>query len=86
MSTEQIFIKDVPKDIYRKLQQHLDQLPIGYPPTESGNDIKILKFIFTPEEAYWARVDPSPKLSSSGWAPNNTSFLSVFILNPISIL
>jgi len=23
-------------DIYPKLQQHLDQLPIGYPATESG--------------------------------------------------
>ncbi len=51
MCVDQTFIKDVPQDIYRKLQQHLDTLPIGYPPTESGTDLKILKFIFTPEEA-----------------------------------
>lgn len=51
MSADQTYIKDVPQDIYRKLQQHLDTLPIGYPPTESGTDLKILKFIFTPEEA-----------------------------------
>jgi electron transport complex protein RnfB len=51
MCADQTFIKDVPQDIYRKLQQHLDTLPIGYPPTESGTDLKILKFIFTPEEA-----------------------------------
>jgi len=51
MSENQTFIKDIPQDIYRKLQQHLDTLPIGYPPTESGTDLKILKFIFTPEEA-----------------------------------
>jgi len=38
-------------DIYRKLQQHLDDLPIGFPSTESGVEIKILKELFTPEEA-----------------------------------
>jgi len=51
MNVNQTFIKDIPQDIYRKLQQHLDTLPIGYPSTESGTDLKILKFIFTPEEA-----------------------------------
>ena len=38
-------------DVYRKLQQHLDGLPIGFPATESGVEIKILKELFTPEEA-----------------------------------
>ena len=38
-------------DIYRKLQQHLDQLPIGYPATESGVELRLLKHVFTPEEA-----------------------------------
>ncbi|MHA1106573.1 MAG: hypothetical protein ACTSPN_12775, partial [Promethearchaeota archaeon] len=51
MSVDQTYIKDVPQDIYRKLQQHLDTLPIGYPSTKSGTDLKILKFIFTPEES-----------------------------------
>ena len=38
-------------DIYRELQKHLDTLPIGYPSTESGIEIRLLKQIFTPEEA-----------------------------------
>jgi len=37
--------------VYRDLQKHLDKLPIGYPPTESGVEIRILKHLFTPEEA-----------------------------------
>lgn len=50
-------------DIYRKLQRHLDTLPIGYPATESGVEIRILKFLFTPEEAEIAlnmRFIPEP--------------------------
>lgn len=38
-------------NVYRKLQQHLDKLPIGFPATESGVEIRILKQLFTPEEA-----------------------------------
>ncbi len=37
--------------IYGELQRHLDKLPIGYPPTDSGIEIRILKHLFTPEEA-----------------------------------
>ncbi|MFX0008873.1 MAG: hypothetical protein ACFE9R_01050, partial [Candidatus Hermodarchaeota archaeon] len=37
--------------IYRQLQQHLDTLPTGFPATESGIEIKLLKRLFTPEEA-----------------------------------
>jgi ferredoxin len=37
--------------IYRKLQQHLDNFPIGMPATESGVEIEILKFLFTPLQA-----------------------------------
>jgi len=32
------------------LQKHLDRLPIGFPATESGVEIRILKHLFTPEE------------------------------------
>lgn len=38
-------------EIYRKLQHHLDKMPIGYPRAESGTDILLLKMLFTPEEA-----------------------------------
>jgi Na+-translocating ferredoxin:NAD+ oxidoreductase subunit B len=38
-------------DVYRRLQEHIDALPIPYPRTESGVEISILKRLFTPEEA-----------------------------------
>ena len=38
-------------DFYRELQKHLDKMPVGYPATESGIEIKILKHLFTPEQA-----------------------------------
>ncbi len=38
-------------DIYRELQKHLDKMPVGFPPTDSGVEIRILKRFFTPEEA-----------------------------------
>ena len=37
--------------VYIKLQKHLDRQPVGFPATRSGVEIKILKHIFTPEEA-----------------------------------
>jgi ferredoxin len=37
--------------VYRKLQEHLDTMPIGFPPAESGSDLNLLKLLFTPEEA-----------------------------------
>ena len=38
-------------DVYRRLQKHLDELPVGYPATASGVELRILKRLFTPEEA-----------------------------------
>jgi formate hydrogenlyase subunit 6/NADH:ubiquinone oxidoreductase subunit I len=38
-------------DAYRKLQEHLDKMPIGYPATQSGVEINLLKTIFTPKQA-----------------------------------
>jgi len=39
------------KDIYEKLAHHLDNLPGGFPPTESGVELRILHRLFSPEEA-----------------------------------
>lgn len=39
------------KDIYQKLAKHLDNLPGGFPPSETGVELRILKKLFTPEEA-----------------------------------
>jgi len=42
----------VKKDLsYIKLQKHLDNQPIGFPATRSGAETKVLKHIFTPDEA-----------------------------------
>jgi electron transport complex protein RnfB len=38
-------------DVYFRLRTFLDNLPGGYPTTESGVEIKILKKLFTPEDA-----------------------------------
>jgi electron transport complex protein RnfB len=35
---------------YRQLQEHLDKLPIGYPKTNSGVEIRILQLLFIPIE------------------------------------
>jgi Na+-translocating ferredoxin:NAD+ oxidoreductase subunit B len=40
--------------VYRELAAHLDNLPGGYPPTESGVELRILKRLFSPEEAAFA--------------------------------
>jgi ferredoxin len=37
--------------LYRQLQQHLDDSPEGFAPAASGADIRILQRLFTPEEA-----------------------------------
>ncbi len=39
------------KDVYRRLQEQLDQYSIGFPATDSGIEIKLLKRLFTEEEA-----------------------------------
>ena len=38
-------------DIYRRLQIHLDQFPIGFPATPTGIEIKVLKHLFSEKEA-----------------------------------
>lgn len=37
--------------VYRDLQKFLNTLPGGFTATESGSDIRLLKYLFTPEEA-----------------------------------
>jgi len=39
------------ENAYIALQRHLDRQPVGFPATKSGSEIKILKRIFTPQEA-----------------------------------
>ncbi|TFG06596.1 MAG: 4Fe-4S dicluster domain-containing protein [Promethearchaeota archaeon] len=42
---------DMDMEIYKKLRQHLEQNPIGFPATKSGVELRILKYLFTPLEA-----------------------------------
>jgi electron transport complex protein RnfB len=37
--------------IYVRLRQHLDRQAVGFPPSRDGSDLKVLRHIFTPEEA-----------------------------------
>ena len=39
------------KDVYKKLAERLDNLPGGFPPTRNGVELRILRRLFTPEEA-----------------------------------
>ncbi len=41
-------------DVYQKLAKHLDSLPAGYPSTETGLELRILKRLFSTEEAHIA--------------------------------
>ncbi|MBD3254263.1 MAG: 4Fe-4S dicluster domain-containing protein [Candidatus Lokiarchaeota archaeon] len=44
-------MREESKDIYEDLQKHLDKMPVGFPKSESGVEMKLLKSLFTPEEA-----------------------------------
>lgn len=39
------------ENVYRKLQLELDKMPSGFPATQSGIEIRLLKYLYTPEEA-----------------------------------
>ncbi|HEY1206342.1 MAG: 4Fe-4S dicluster domain-containing protein [Bryobacteraceae bacterium] len=38
-------------DLYRRLQQHLNRAPVGFPATASGVELRILQRLFTPDDA-----------------------------------
>ena len=52
-----LWICDVDKDVimddhsYKRLAEHLDALPNGFPPAEDGAELCLLAKLFTPEEA-----------------------------------
>ena len=49
-------------DVYKRLAKKLDDLPNGFPATESGVELKLLKKIFTPEEAEMVmKMRPMPE-------------------------
>ncbi|MBM3293677.1 MAG: 4Fe-4S dicluster domain-containing protein [Candidatus Aminicenantes bacterium] len=42
------------EDVYKRLARHLDDLPAGFPPSESGVELRLLKRLFTEDEAEMA--------------------------------
>ena len=49
----------MPQDIFRRLQLYLDRLSLGFPPTDSGIEIGILRKLFTePEAALFLSMTP----------------------------
>ncbi|HOP63737.1 MAG TPA: 4Fe-4S binding protein [Spirochaetota bacterium] len=64
--------------VYRKLQKHLDRMPVGFPESESGAEINILKELFTPEEAEIAlELSMLPESASRIYPRLKTHFSSV---------
>ncbi len=56
-------------DIYKALAEHLDHLPGGFPSTESGIELRILKRLFSPKEAELATclsLMPEPAATIAG--------------------
>ena len=52
-------------DVYKRLAKKLDELPNGFPSTESGVELKILQKIFTPEDAELAlKIRPIPETAA----------------------
>jgi len=50
--------------IYQRLREHLDSLPTGYPQTQSGVELRILRKLFNEEEAEMAcQLRPFPESS-----------------------
>ena len=43
--------EDAMAGVYEKVRERLDQFPQGFPKTESGVELEILKSLFSPEEA-----------------------------------
>ncbi len=39
------------EDRYRRLAEHLDRLPGGFPPSDTGAELRLLRRLFTPQEA-----------------------------------
>lgn len=54
------------EDVYKRLATKLHELPNGFPPTESGVELKILRKIFTADEAEMAlKIRPLPETAEA---------------------
>jgi Na+-translocating ferredoxin:NAD+ oxidoreductase subunit B len=58
---------DQGEDVYRRLREQIDVMPVGFPATASGVELRILRRLFTPEEAEAALLlsalpEPLPRI------------------------
>jgi len=54
------------EDVYRKLAEKLDEMPNGFPATQNGVEIDLLKKIFSPDEAEMAlKIRPVPETAET---------------------
>jgi Pyruvate/2-oxoacid:ferredoxin oxidoreductase delta subunit len=63
-----------PTDLYRRLRAHLDEMPIGFPASASGVELRLLARLFTPEEAAAALLlsaVPEPAARIAARAPGS---------------
>ncbi len=52
--------------IYTRLREHIDSMPAGYPATDSGAEIKMLKKFYTPLQAQIAlSIGPMPETAQA---------------------
>ncbi|MBI4830651.1 MAG: 4Fe-4S ferredoxin, partial [Candidatus Lindowbacteria bacterium] len=50
------------ENVYHRLREYLDKMPNGYPATDSGVEIRILKKLFSPEDAEFVmRLQDKPE-------------------------
>lgn len=70
------------KDVYEKLARHLDRMPAGFPSTDTGVELRILKRLFTPKEAEIATqlfLRPEPASTIAKRAGLDADELSPFL-------
>jgi Fe-S-cluster-containing hydrogenase component 2 len=64
-ATTQLEVEAMP-DVYEQLRERLDMFPQGFPRTESGVEIEILRELFSPEEArIMLFLRPAPEAASA---------------------
>jgi hypothetical protein len=63
----------MPTDVYNNLRNYLHQHPLGFPETESGTALRILKKLFSEEEADLAlNLTPKPVTAMTLCDSNDT--------------
>ncbi|MBI5016879.1 MAG: 4Fe-4S binding protein [Deltaproteobacteria bacterium] len=69
----------MPTDVYQRLARHLDRLPAGFPATETGVELRILRRLFTEDEAELALAltvipeEPRVVARRAGLAPDEAA-------------